>query len=763
MRLSLLLRNRSSRWVLRCIPNGSVIEYSYDNQDRIISIGETGAKNTISYTDISESSEYAITTITDANGNLKKEYVDEAGLTTSVIDEDVTSGAKIERMYDYTANGNLAKETYSDGSYLYMEYDQMNRLVKKTSYDSDMAEESVITFTYNAFGDMISVSTVRNGSLVSSYEWTYDNRGNVLTESVAYGEEDPETTTYEYDKDSRLTKTIYPSTSDLGTVSYSYDYLGNVTEIKKNGQVVSKYSYDNLYRETSKKDYTNPGIETSFVEKKTTYSDIDRISKIEYVTNSNAPVESYEYTYDKVGNILTRVRTKGSEQTETRNYEYSGFYDALTKTTTTKGEETSITTYTYDPVGNRTSMTEAGITTNYTYNGLNQLVSKTDNAGTTTYNYDAKGNQIEETSPNSTLTFDYLVTGELEEVKSGSLTLQQNSYNHEGIRVAKLEDSKTRTYYYDQGSVAFALDKGTAQTVSTLSTANLRALDGEVIGSYRGEDYYIYTEDIQGSTGKILDDSLSAKNTYSYTDFGEVEVSASETNGNTTSLIANEICYTGAIYDETTGLHYLNARYYDPENGRFISQDTYRGDKNEISQWHLYAYCANNPINYTDPSGHIKVDNWIASAVLDTSFSIIAGAAAPGLSVVQSIAKIIIKSKNFNSAFKSNKKKLINNVLALIKRAKTNKFINKVANKISSFFGSKIGKFVKSNFCKYADSIGSSRLEELFWKLPYINKLSNLTAFSSYGSLIISIFDYYHHKKEFKGHIQIGQKKCCNK
>ena len=65
---------------------------------------------------------------------------------------------------------------------------------------------------------------------------------------------------------------------------------------------------------------------------------------------------------------------------------------------------------------------------------------------------------------------------------------------------------------------------------------------------------------------------------------------------------------TGAIYDETTGLHYLNARYYDPESGRFISQDTYRGDKNEISQWHLYAYCANNPINYTDPSGH-----WVKS------------------------------------------------------------------------------------------------------------------------------------------------------
>lgn len=42
----------------------------------------------------------------------------------------------------------------------------------------------------------------------------------------------------------------------------------------------------------------------------------------------------------------------------------------------------------------------------------------------------------------------------------------------------------------------------------------------------------------------------------------------------------------------------------DPETGRFISQDSYRGAIDDPGQWHLYAYCANNPINYVDPSGH---------------------------------------------------------------------------------------------------------------------------------------------------------------
>jgi len=69
----------------------------------------------------------------------------------------------------------------------------------------------------------------------------------------------------------------------------------------------------------------------------------------------------------------------------------------------------------------------------------------------------------------------------------------------------------------------------------------------------------------------------------------------------------NEVCYTGGIYDESTGLYYLNARYYDPEKGRFLTQDTYRGEQTEPSTWHLYVYCANNPINYVDPSGHAAI------------------------------------------------------------------------------------------------------------------------------------------------------------
>ena len=89
----------------------------------------------------------------------------------------------------------------------------------------------------------------------------------------------------------------------------------------------------------------------------------------------------------------------------------------------------------------------------------------------------------------------------------------------------------------------------------------------------------------------------SADAIYQYTDFGETMIQDYD-------QAKNEVCYTGGIYDQSTGLYYLNARYYDPEDGRFMTEDSYRGEIMNPETGHLYVYCANNPVNYVDPSGH---------------------------------------------------------------------------------------------------------------------------------------------------------------
>jgi RHS repeat-associated protein len=62
--------------------------------------------------------------------------------------------------------------------------------------------------------------------------------------------------------------------------------------------------------------------------------------------------------------------------------------------------------------------------------------------------------------------------------------------------------------------------------------------------------------------------------------------------------------YTGLGYDYSSGLTYARARYYQPELGRFISEDTYEGDRRDPLTLNLYTYVGNNPLRFTDPSGH---------------------------------------------------------------------------------------------------------------------------------------------------------------
>ncbi len=62
--------------------------------------------------------------------------------------------------------------------------------------------------------------------------------------------------------------------------------------------------------------------------------------------------------------------------------------------------------------------------------------------------------------------------------------------------------------------------------------------------------------------------------------------------------------FAGQRYDSSTGLIYMDARYYDPYLGRFISPDTIVQQRNDPQSYNRYAYARNNPLRYTDESGH---------------------------------------------------------------------------------------------------------------------------------------------------------------
>jgi RHS repeat-associated protein len=81
--------------------------------------------------------------------------------------------------------------------------------------------------------------------------------------------------------------------------------------------------------------------------------------------------------------------------------------------------------------------------------------------------------------------------------------------------------------------------------------------------------------------------------------------------GTSISASNNRKLFTGHDYDDRTGYYYANARYYDPDTGRFLTQDSYLGKPGVPPSLHRYLYAYGNPARYTDPTGHCsEEDGW---------------------------------------------------------------------------------------------------------------------------------------------------------
>ena len=154
-------------------------------------------------------------------------------------------------------------------------------------------------------------------------------------------------------------------------------------------------------------------------------------------------------------------------------------------------------------------------------------------------------------------------------------------------------------------------------------------------------DTYYYEKNLQGDIVAIYDVSGVKLVSYTYDAWGNF--TRTDVASSVPDVVKNNpITYRGYYYDDDLDLYYLATRYYDPETCRFVTADapSYLGANGDLVSYNLYAYCSNNPVMYSDPTGHFIISTAtllgfiIGAAVLTTVGAITYGIIAEETIVV---------------------------------------------------------------------------------------------------------------------------------
>ena len=190
---------------------------------------------------------------------------------------------------------------------------------------------------------------------------------------------------------------------------------------------------------------------------------------------------------------------------------------------------------------------------------------------------------------------------------SGSMNGNSFSYTYDGngMRYKKKVNGTNTCYYYNGTQLLMESTNGNR----TYYIYGVTGIEGMMIKTPYAETIYYFDKNTLGDIVAIRDSNGNIVATYEYDAWGNCTVmNAYGTVTTSSSFIGNinPFRYRGYYYDTETGFYYLQTRYYDPTICRFINADNYELVATLSSvpgQLNMYAYCNNNPIMYTDPTG----------------------------------------------------------------------------------------------------------------------------------------------------------------
>jgi RHS repeat-associated protein len=540
----------------------------------------------------------------------------------------------------YDLAGRLTKQTDLRGVAIEFTYDPLGRVTKKTVPAWKTAPSDVTTYVYDEAvpGYANKGQLVRQvnglGRLCSDYDvagrvtrqrytvWQGANPNRTVTCDAA----DPASTSIvstEYDAGGRMTGRQYPDDDQVGRI----------------GTVGSAIAYDGAGRLKS-----IPGLILS-----TTYYATGRPWVTQYASGANT-TDAYDvqrgwlasrytsvgpgsdqgrfgawYTYDHVTGLISSAFISNTAQQEHWSYSYDGLF-RLTLAVVQEDAARN-RSWGYDLAGNMTVASQVGW---YEYPSPTEAHPHTPNCirnvSTCTdvkwlLTYDAAGNM--ERGRGRTIIWDGESRPVSVTVGSGTTArTTQFSYGPDGSRWLKTTPTAVNvscpgtpadTQVFSFGP-EIELKREPTCAIGLWSTPAIWTKyphpDVKRVGNGAGSlsaSYFLHRDGLQ-TIRLVTNASGGFEEFSSYLPYGK-RTQTQAPNGKTEETKG----FIGEREDPEVGLVYLNARYYDPEIGRFISPDWWDPTEPGVGT-NRYAYSFNDPINRSDQSGHIW--NYLAGAVI---------------------------------------------------------------------------------------------------------------------------------------------------